>query len=187
MNNVSGTNYFALQVRTKGEEKFIRQARSVRPGASIYFPKRVLDIRKMGKVKPTQFAIFPGYVFLELDAEENVNRYQFAFRKIDSFYRFLGSGHTITPLKERDLEIVLHFIKIGPVAEKSKVYFDENSRIVVLHGPLSGLEGKIVNVDRRKRRAKIVLDLYDDKFSIDLAFDVIEKTAVQNYAPCKNN
>jgi len=37
------------------------------------------------------------------------------------------------------------------------------------------IEGKIIKVDRRKKRAKVVLDLYDEAFSIDLAFEVIEK------------
>jgi transcriptional antiterminator NusG len=78
-------------------------------------------------------------------------------------------------LEDRDLEIVLHFIKrVGPVAGKSKVYFDENARIVVTDGPLMGLEGKIIKVDKRKERAKIKLDLYDDSFCIDLAFEIIE-------------
>jgi transcriptional antiterminator NusG len=36
-----------------------------------------------------------------------------------------------------------------------------------------GLEGKIVKVDKRKGRAKIKLDLYNDSFAIDLAFEVI--------------
>jgi transcriptional antiterminator NusG len=36
-----------------------------------------------------------------------------------------------------------------------------------------GLEGRIIKVDKRKRRAKIMLDLYNDSFSIDLAFEVI--------------
>jgi len=53
------------------------------------------------------------------------------------------------------------------------VYFNEDSRIVVVEGPLMGLEGRIVKVDRRKGRAKIMLDLYNDSFSIDLAFEVI--------------
>jgi transcriptional antiterminator NusG len=53
------------------------------------------------------------------------------------------------------------------------VYFDRNSRIVVLEGPLMGLEGKIIKVDKRKGRAKIKLDLYDNSFSCDLAFEVI--------------
>jgi transcriptional antiterminator NusG len=75
---------------------------------------------------------------------------------------------------------VLHFIKkTGPLALAgiSKVYFDEDARIVVVDGPLAGLEGKIVKVDKRKGRAKIKLDLYDDSFTIDLGFELLEKAA----------
>ena len=176
--NTPSFNYFALQVKTREEEKFIRRFRGLYPGLALplHFPQRVLDIRKKGKVSQSRLAVFPGYIFLELEAEENVHRYQMIFRKTDGFFRFLRSNRDIAPLQNRDLELVLHFIKkIGPVAGKSKVYFNEDARIVVLHGPLSGLEGKIVKVDRRKKRAKVVLDLYDDSFSIDLAFEVIEK------------
>lgn len=179
----SGLSYYAMQVRTRGEEKFIRQARSLCRDSSIslYFPQRCLDIRKGGTIKPSKLAIFPGYVFLGANEDEdNVKRFLWIFRRIDSFYRFLRSNRDIVPLQKRDLELVLHFIKTGPVAGKSKVYFDENSRIVVLSGPLSGLEGKIIKVDRRKKRAKIVLDLYDESFSIDLAFEVIEIAKTNN-------
>ena len=178
IDNELNMNYYALQVKTRGEVKFMRQAGAVSSdiALSLYFPQRVLDVRKKGLTKPSRFAIFPGYVFFELDSSYDVSSYYWVFRKIDGFHRFLKSNRDITPLKKKDLEVVLHFIKkIGPVAEKSKVYFDENSRIVVLHGPLSGLEGSIVKVDRRKRRAKIKLDLYGDSFFIDLAFEVIEK------------
>ncbi|MDR3147356.1 MAG: antitermination protein NusG, partial [Treponema sp.] len=92
----------------------------------------------------------------------------------DGFFRFLKSNQDISPMADRDLEVALHFIKnVGPVAGKSRVYFNEDSRIVVVEGPLMGLEGRIIKVDKRKRRAKIKLDLYNDSFSIDLGFEVI--------------
>jgi len=113
-------------------------------------------------------------VFVEAPSDEEIKTHQWAYRRTDGFYRFLRTNQDIAPLSDRDLEIVLHFIKsAGPIAGKSRVYFDENARIVVVEGPLMGLEGKIVKVDKRKRRAKIKLDLYDDSFTIDLAFDVI--------------
>ncbi|MCL2557796.1 MAG: antitermination protein NusG, partial [Treponema sp.] len=40
--------------------------------------------------------------------------------------------------------------------------------------PLKGLEGRIIKVDKRKKRAKIRLDLYDESFAIDLAFEIID-------------
>ena len=176
--NAQGNNYYALQVKTREEQKIMQQARAMNPGMpmALHFPQRDLTIRKGGVARPSRLAIFPGYVFLELDSGEDVRGYRWAFRRVDGFYRFLRSNRHITPLQDRDLELLLHFIKVGPVAGASKVYFDENSRIVVLHGPLSGLEGRIKKVDRRKKRAKVVLDLYGDSFSIDLAFETIEKS-----------
>ena len=143
----------------------------------MYFPQRALDIRRKGKTATSKQPVFPGYIFLELPNEEDILRYHWAFRRTEGFFRFLRSNRDIAPLQHRDLELLLHFIKkVGPVAGKSKVYFDENSRIVVLSGPMSGLEGRIIKADKRKGRAKIQLDLYGDSFCIDLAFEVLDPT-----------
>jgi transcriptional antiterminator NusG len=170
--------YYAMQVKTRGELKFMRLFRGQNPGITVplYFPQRSLDIRRGGRIIPSKLAIFPGYIFLELPEDDSIQRYQWAFRRTDGFYRFLRSNKDIAPLQNRDLELVLHFIKeVGPLAGKSQVYFDDNSRIVVISGPLSGLEGRIIKADKRKGRAKIKLDLYGDSFSIDLAFEVLVK------------
>jgi transcriptional antiterminator NusG len=177
-------NYYAIQVKSRQEGKFIKRFKALHPEIPfpIYFPQRRLDIRRGGMIKPSMAAVFPGYIFVEAENDEEIKSCQWEFRRTGGFYRFLRSNQEITPLANRDLELVLHFIKnAGPVAGRSKVYFNENSRIVVVEGPLMGLEGRIVKVDRRKGRAKINLDLYNDSFTIDLAFEVIGATEPQKY------
>jgi transcriptional antiterminator NusG len=120
-------------------------------------------------------AVFPGYIFIEAENEDDVILNQRLLRNTEGFFSFLKSNQEITPLTGGNLDIALHFVKkVGAVAGRSKVYFDENSRIAVLEGPLKGLEGRIIKVDKRKGRAKISLDLCNDSFSIDLSFEVIE-------------
>jgi transcriptional antiterminator NusG len=173
---VKTMNYYAIQVRTRAESKFIKLFRALHPEVTlpIHFPQRRLDIRRKGKAKTSTSAVFPGYIFIEAENEREILACQWDFRRTEGFFRFLRSNQDITPLADRDLELVLHFIKnAGPVAGRSKVYFNENSRIVVVEGPLMGLEGRIIKVDKRKGRAKINLDLYNDSFSIDLGFEVI--------------
>jgi transcriptional antiterminator NusG len=167
--------YYAIQVKTHGEEKFIQRFNALYPqtGFSLHSPRRRIDIRRRGVIRQSTAAVFPGYVFIEAEWDDILAR-QWEFRRTNGFYRFLTSNQNIRPLADRDLELVLHFIKkAGPVAGISRVYFNENARIVVVEGPLMGLEGRIIKVDKRKKRAKIKLDLYDDSFSIDLAFEVI--------------
>ncbi|MDR3019355.1 MAG: antiterminator LoaP [Treponema sp.] len=168
-------NYYALQVKARAENKFIKHFKNSHPEAhlSIHYPQRQIDIRRNGKVRQTMQAVFPGYIFIEADEEEMLF-HQRDLKRTYGFSRFLRSNQEITPLSSSDLELVLHFIKtFGPVAGRSRVYFNENARIVVVDGPLRGLEGRIVKIDKRKGRAKVKLDLYQDSFAIDLAFEVI--------------
>jgi transcriptional antiterminator NusG len=168
-------DYYAIQVKTRGEDKFMRLFNALHPqaGFPLHFPRRRIDIRRKGLIRQSTAAVFPGYLFIEAEREEILAR-QWEFRRTEGFYRFLRSNQNIVPLADRDLELVLHFIKkTGPIAGISRVYFNENARIVVIDGPLMGLEGRIIKVDKRKKRAKIKLNLYDDSFAIDLAFEVI--------------
>jgi transcriptional antiterminator NusG len=167
-------NYYAIQVKTRGEAKFIKLFNALHSETRLplYFPQRRIDIRRKGVMRESRAAVFPGYIFIEAERED-ILAHQWKFRRTDGFYRFLKSNQNIRHLADRDLELVLHFIKTGPVAGISRVYFNENSRIVVMDGPLMGLEGRIIKVDKRKKRAKVRLDLYDDSFSIDLAFEVM--------------
>ncbi|MDR0731098.1 MAG: antiterminator LoaP [Treponema sp.] len=177
-------NYYAVQVKTRSEEKYIKLLRAMHTEVAfpIYFPKRRIDIKRKGVISQSTPAVFPGYIFVEVDEGEDIRRHQWAFRRTDGFFRFLKSNRDISPMTGRDLEVVLHFIKsVGPIAGKSRVYFNENSRIVVVEGPLMGLEGRIIKVDKRKRRAKIKLDLYNDSFSIDLGFEIIG--TIENTTP----
>jgi transcriptional antiterminator NusG len=169
--------YYTIQVKTRSEEKYISLYKALHPNnpLEIYFPKRSIGIRRKGVMVQGTPPIFPGYIFIEIDNDDDIRKYHWEFRRTDGFFRFLKSNRNICPLEDKDLEIALHFIKkVGPIAGMSKVYFDENSRIVIAAGPLMGLEGKIIKVDKRKGRAKIKLDLYGDSFAIDLAFEVIE-------------
>jgi len=171
-------DYYAVQVRTRSEGKFMRLFRGLNPEASrlfpLHFPMRKLSVRRKGVARPSMAAVFPGYVFVEAEAAD-IAEHQRLFRRTEGFARFLRSNQNIKPLAGRDLELVMHFIKkVGPVAGVSRVRFDERSRIVVAEGPLAGLEGLIIKVDKRKKRAKVRLSLYDDSFAVDLAFEVME-------------
>jgi transcriptional antiterminator NusG len=168
-------NYFAIQVKTRDEEDYIKRVRvklTSDPGR-ILFPRRTLTIRKHHEKRTVTEAVFPGYVFLETDSID-ADLY-WTFRKTDGFFRFLKSNRDVCPLSGEDKRLLVHFISFGEIADKSVVSFDENDRIIVLSGPMKNLEGHIVKVDKRKGRAKIRLTLCGDKFLIDLGFEVMEK------------
>jgi transcriptional antiterminator NusG len=170
-------DYYAIQVKTGEEDEYIRRASriGILAGRRFFVPRRKVIQRKAGKDSSHLLAVFPGYLFYETVSLGEEERW--ALRRIEGFYRFLPSSISPSPLDDKDRTILLHFISFGDFADISKVSFDEADRIVVLEGPLKGLEGSIVKVDKRRGRAKVSLDICSTGFLVDFGFRTVEKLA----------
>ncbi len=175
-------NIYVVSVQPGRERDFTATAaKSLDPAdATFLFPQRQLTIRKKGKRREILAPIFAGYVFT---LTNQITRDLFiAIKRLPGFYRFLESNERIRALAGSDLELVSHFVRFGDVIGKSLVSFDARDRIQVQSGPLEGLEGRIVKVDRRKQRAKVKLDLYEDSFLVDFGFESLLPTSSQKRA-----
>lgn len=176
---VTAPTFFVLQVMTGEESRYIRRAeqklilRGTAPEeCRLWWPRRKLTIRRRGKQQKSLAPLFPGYLFLQTgELTPEIFR---DIKRTEGFVRFLPDNRHAEPLGAEGLELVRHFLSFGEVVEQSRVTFDLNNRIVVREGPLKGMEGRIVKVDRRKGRAKVRLDLYEDSFLIDLGFEIMD-------------
>lgn len=169
-------HFYVLQTLTGDEQRFLSLAREglarrAYDEVHLWWPRRKLTIRRRGRRIPSLAPLFPGYMIVEAPRiDQGLLR---VFRRTTGFVRFLHDNTDIRPLEGPDLELIRHFLSFGEVVERSRVSFDVDNRIVVQEGPLKGLEGRIVKVDRRKGRAKVKLDMYQNSFTIDLGFEVL--------------
>ena len=168
--------YYVIQVKTRGEHKYLSIARQALEPLNIklIWPRRSLRIRRRGRWRDVLAPIFPGYLFLEVE-EINAELY-WILKKPPGFFRFIKSNHDIQPLPEPDARILTSLTSFGEVVKQSLATFDEGGRIRIIEGPLMGFEGLIIKVDRRKGRAKVKLDLYEESYHVDFGFSAIEKT-----------
>ncbi len=169
--------FFALQVWTGNEARFLALAERMLAGtgARLLWPRRSLRIRRAGLWRDSVSPIFPSYVFLQ-SADIDPDLYA-GLKRTPGFIRFLPSNEAHAPLEQKDQALLSHFLSFGEVVEKSAAYFDENRRIRVISGPLKNLEGMIVRVDRRKGRARVRLEMYEDSFEVDFGFEALDSAA----------
>jgi transcriptional antiterminator NusG len=166
--------FYGLQIWTGHEARFlsIAEKRLGEGNAQILWPRRNLRIRRAGIWRDSVAPIFPSYLFLrttELGPELFIG-----LKQIPGFIRCLPSNEKIAPLSGKDQDLLSHFLSFGQVVEKSKAFFDENSRIRIISGPLKNLEGMIVRVDKRKGRARVRLSMYADSFEVDFGFEALD-------------
>ena len=172
--NILVMNLYVIQVKTGKEDTYIKlwERKKGHLPLKIFWLRKELMIRKNGHTHKGLKSIFPGYLFLEAE-EIDPDTFQ-EFRHINYFSRFLKADKTICPLPLDEAKRIYELAKYGRVIGQSKVIYNEQDRIVVIDGPMKGLEGQIIKVDRRKKRAKVRFSLYNNPYPIDLGFEVLE-------------
>ncbi|MBN1524125.1 MAG: antiterminator LoaP [Spirochaetales bacterium] len=167
-------NYFVLKVKNGKEADVLSRSRELfrDEDVTVFWFRRELQIRKSGAIKNVLSPLFPGYLIIQ--ASSIAPQIFRKFREIPGFSHFLKSNTNISCLSGRDRELILHFIRCGETIAKSMVLFTPNQPIKILSGPLKGLEGMIIKVDKRKKRIKVRLALYKDSFCIDFGFESVE-------------
>jgi transcription termination/antitermination protein NusG len=163
--------YYIIQVQTRQEEKFLHAAKSLEQKyrGTFLLPRRSLRIRRKGQWREAPAVIFPGYVFLQM--EEDPNALYWDVKELPGFIRFLKNNRNIIPLEGKDRDILVHFLSFGEVVNRSEVYFKQDKKMAVKSGPLMGLEGLIVKVDRRKKRVKLRLEMYRESYLVDFGYE----------------
>ncbi len=171
-------NYYIIQVATGREQAFIdglqKKAPELTGAHNFIYLTRELYIRRQGKTLKEEQPVFPSYIIMQTTGTVDGQTVQ-ALKSLPDFYHFLKSNTEITPLSGTDLTIIQHFLGLGPRIGPSLVRFDKNDRIVVIEGPLKGIEGSIIKVDRRKQRARIRVDFAGGAHIMDLSFEDISK------------
>ncbi len=164
--------WYALFVMT-GEEDNVKERILYRlkdKDLNVIVPKRLLRERRQGVWENKLRTLFPGYVLLN------------GYVGIEDYYSLKGIPGLITILKDRngplamsenELGIISRLIKDDATAGISAVLI-EGSRVVVVDGPLLGLDGYIQSIDKRKGRVKVRLSLYGEVKLVELSVSMVQ-------------
>ena len=163
-----------------GQEKSFKQsaaaateaAREVNqdfPSSRFYVFERKLQNRNKGLFDAM---LFPGYVFFEVDSL--TPDFFEVIRSIKGFCRILYDNQNPVQISGQGLEELKLFIRNGEHWGISKVSFVPGQKIKAVSGPLVGLEGQIVAVNRKRKQITVQSSLTQDGKKFDLLYEDVE-------------
>ncbi len=165
--------YYCIMVNTGEEKSFktraLEKLKETYPLMQIYYFERDMFTEKRGWYKR---ALFPGYLFLGL--EKLTPYFKAEIKKISGFHRFLRDNTDPTQIKGEALEELKFLFTTGEVLGVSVVQFLPNQQIKAISGPFVGYEGKIVAVNRKKKRITVRSSLIENSTTFDLKFEEVE-------------
>jgi transcription antitermination factor NusG len=148
---------YCIYCKTGSESAIANRVNEIFDNTVAYAPVRVLQEKRKGSWEECEQILIPGYVFIYFEEETDLS----PIKELTGVYKILQYQSGSRELVGSDLEYALwvysHKGRIGP--SKALV---EGSMVKIVDGPLIDGVGKIIRLDRHKRRAWVEFD-FDGK------------------------
>lgn len=166
--------WYVIQVRTGTEEEIQRQCETIIDKSILeksFIPKYEQERKYQGEWHTELKVLFPGYVFLVSKEKEKLF---FELKRIMGLTKLLGTGETIVPLTDEEVNFLLRLGDEEQIVGMSEGII-ENERVVVTSGPLKGNEGLIRKIDRHKRKAWLEIEVFGRTVEMQVGLEVVGK------------
>ncbi len=169
--------YYCIFVKTGTESHFKTEAKKFFAAEENCFDGEVLIFRQVKKIvklnKVYDDLLFPGYVFLR--TQESDAKKFCGLMRIEGFIKFLPDNFGIKALAGKDLEAVESLESGGEIQGFVRARFDKDDRIVIVSGPLCGMKGKVVSVNRRNQKIRYCVATESGARILNLSYFDLEK------------
>jgi transcriptional antiterminator NusG len=119
-----------------------------------------------GQKRSTTRKFFPGYMFVQMDLDQETFHLVKNTPKITGF---LG-GTNPQPVKETEIQS----ITAGAPKPRSRVSFDDGETVRVIEGPFANFSGEVIEV--RGEKLRVNLSIFGRATPVELDFSQVEKT-----------
>ncbi len=126
---------------------------------------------KDGKKKITERAIYPGYVFANLDLDTDLWQ---KIQNLPRVGRFIGESKKPTPLSEQDVKLILEKAqKKG--APKPKVSYEPGEMVRITEGPFANFTGVVEEYDMEHGKLKLNVSIFGRSTPVEILYTQVEK------------
>jgi transcription antitermination factor NusG len=137
--------WFALRVKSRSEKIVSSIARN--KGFEEFLPLYQSRRRWSDRFKSVDVPLFPGYVFCRLNPE-----FRLPLLTIPGVLSFVGIGKVPVPIDDAEMAAIQTAIGSGLLAEPYP-FLEVGQRVRIAEGPLTGIEGLLVEVRKQQRLA----------------------------------
>ena len=179
-NNDTGTNlinepvWVVAQVMSGKEEEVRKTCADMLSKdvlEDVFVPRQVRLKKYKGEWRKERRPLYSGYVFMVTRDPEALDK---ALIKVPGRHRLLKADDIILTVSEEEKEFLKRLGGSENLVDIS-VGYKEGDRIKILSGPMVGLEGDIIHVDRHKRLVTINVSLFGRSVKTTLGLELTFK------------
>lgn len=173
-NLTPGPVWVVAQVISGKEEEVRKACADMLSGdvlEDVFVPRQVRLKKYKSEWRRERRPLYPGYVFMVTSDPEALEK---ALIKVPGRHRLLKADDIILTVSEEEKEFLQRLAGPDNIVDISTGY-KEGDTIKILKGPMVGLEGHIVHVDRHKRLVTINISLFGRTVRTTLGLELTYK------------
>jgi len=172
-------DWYILKVQSNREESIrdVLLRRVAIAGLGRYFGDVIVPTEKVtefkgGKKKVTKRKLYPGYLVVQMEINEDT---WFLVRETSGIGDFTGAAGRPSPMLPHEVEkIVAKHEEKSEKSPKLKIAFREGERVKINEGTFENFEGDVESIDETNGRVTVMINIFGRSTPVELEYWQIE-------------
>ncbi len=165
-----------LQVRDTLARKM--ETEGIATVGKVLVPVEQVKRIRGGKQRVHKRKLYPGYVFMEMEAQEDGSIPDDAFFVIKETMGvgdFIGTEGVPTPMRDTDVAKMLKEAEKPEDAPTIKVEFEKDDVVKINEGAFENFEGTVDSIDPERGVVRVIVTIFGRSTPLDIEYWQIEK------------
>jgi len=140
----------------------------------ILIPSETVVELKNGERKTSTRKFFPGYIFVQMELNDETWH---VVKETSKITGFVGGSKTPPAISEEEVAKITSRIEEGVESPRPKVEFEVGETVRVVDGPFLNFTGVVEDVKPDKGKLKVMVSIFGRVTPVELEFIQVEKTS----------
>ena len=162
---------FERKVRESLESRVQAFALQNKIGRVLIPTESVTEVRN-GKKYTSERMLYPGYVLVEMDMNDDVWHVVKATPRVTGF---VGTGQQPTPLSAEEVDQIVNRVAVSKDKPRLKVKYEKNETVRISEGAFATFTGIVDEVNEDRETLKVMVTIFGRSTPVELEFGQVEK------------
>jgi len=173
-----GLNWYVLRVQSGREDRVCENLRKRVLAANlepklprVLVPTETISEIKGGRKKNYKRKMYPGYVLVQMDFDDDV---WFLIREASGIGDFVGAHGRPAPMEANEVEKLLGEMERTQEKPKVKIQFEKGESVKIKEGPFESFDGIVDEVIPDKGLVKVIVTIFGRPTPVELEYWQVE-------------
>lgn len=152
------------------EDAIKRSGLSDRFGEVLVPTEKVVEV-KDGQKKTTTRKVYPGYLFVQMEIDNETWHLVKSTPKITGF---IGGGRNPPPIPEEEVRRITSQMTEGEEKPKPVVQFKRGEEVRIVEGPFATMKGRVEEVNQGRGKLRVMVEFFGRDTAVELDFTQVE-------------